>query len=48
LIRLPDQNRQITIGLENVDYGEPLIYYAPFNMRLGLQFNFWKRPSHFA
>jgi Carboxypeptidase regulatory-like domain len=39
-VRLPDQNRQITIGLENTDYGKPLIYYAPFNMRLGLQLNF--------
>lgn len=39
-LRLPDQNRQITIGLDNVDYGKPLIYYLPFNMRLGLQFSF--------
>jgi len=35
-IRLPDQNRQLTVGVNNVDFLKPNSFYAPFNMRLGM------------
>jgi hypothetical protein len=39
-IRLPDQNFQTTVGVLNVDYLKPASFYTPFNMRLGLRFEF--------
>lgn len=39
-IRLPDQNFQTTVGVLNVDFGKPVSFYTPFNMRLGLRFEF--------
>jgi hypothetical protein len=39
-VRLPDQNRQLTVGQDNVDYQKPLSYRLPFNMRLGLKLEF--------
>ncbi|HVS82693.1 MAG TPA: carboxypeptidase regulatory-like domain-containing protein [Pyrinomonadaceae bacterium] len=36
-IRLPNQNRQVTVGVDNVDFLKPVSFYAPFNMRLGLR-----------
>jgi hypothetical protein len=39
-VRLPDQNRQISVGENNVDYQKPLSYRLPFNMRLGLKLDF--------
>jgi hypothetical protein len=36
-IRLPNQNRQVTVGVDNVDFLKPASFYAPFNMRLGLR-----------
>ena len=39
-LRLPDQNRQTTVGVNNVDFGKPASFYAPFNMRLGMRFEF--------
>ena len=46
-IRLPDQNRQLTVGQENVDFMKPSSggfgtrgYYLPFNMRFGLKLDF--------
>jgi hypothetical protein len=37
---LPDQNRQISVGVNNPDYQTPLSYRLPFNMRLGLKLDF--------
>jgi len=39
-IRLPDQNRQTTVGVNNVDFGKPVSFYTPFNLRLGARFEF--------
>jgi hypothetical protein len=39
-VRLPDQNRQLTVGQNNVDFLKPLSYRLPFNMRLGLKLEF--------
>jgi hypothetical protein len=39
-VRLPDQNRQISAGTDNVDFLTPLSYYVPFSARLGLRFEF--------
>jgi hypothetical protein len=39
-VRLPDQNRQVSVGADNVDYQKPLSYRLPFNMRLGLKLDF--------
>jgi hypothetical protein len=39
-VRLPDQNRQLTVGQDNGDFGKPLSYRLPFNMRLGLKLEF--------
>ncbi len=46
-IRLPDQNRQLTVGQENVDFSKPSSagfgtrgYHLPFNMRFGLKLDF--------
>jgi hypothetical protein len=42
-LRLPDQNRQLTVGQDNVDFLKPFPlqgYYLPFNMRLGVKIEF--------
>lgn len=39
-IRLPDQTRQTTVAINNVDFGKPVSFYTPFNLRLGLRFEF--------
>lgn len=39
-IRLSNQFRESTAGQLNPDFGKPAIYYAPFNMRLGLKLDF--------
>lgn len=39
-LRLPDQFRQTTVGVNNVDFLKPSSFYTPFNMRLGLRFEF--------
>ena len=39
-IRLPNQNRQLTVGVNNVDFLKPVSFYAPFNMRLGVRLEF--------
>lgn len=39
-IRLPNQNRQLTVGQNNVDFGKPVSFYLPFNMRVGLRLDF--------
>jgi hypothetical protein len=43
-LRLPDQNRQVSVGFNNVDFLQPAIgtagYYPPFNLRLGVRFEF--------
>ena len=39
-LRLPDQNFQTTVGVLNPDFLKPLAFYAPFNMRLGMRFEF--------
>jgi hypothetical protein len=39
-LRLPDQNFQQSVGVPNPDYRTPVSYYAPFNMRLGIRFEF--------
>jgi hypothetical protein len=39
-VRLPDQNRERTGPAPNVDFGTPLFYRLPFNMRLGLKLDF--------
>ena len=39
-LRLPDQFFQSSVGVLNVDYLKPASFYTPFNMRLGLRFEF--------
>jgi hypothetical protein len=44
-VRLPDQNKSLTFdpvlgNPPNPDFLKPVVYYAPFNMRLGLRFEF--------
>ncbi|HKQ90967.1 MAG TPA: TonB-dependent receptor [Blastocatellia bacterium] len=39
-IRLPDQNRQISVGFDNPDFQKPLSYRLPFAMTLGLKLDF--------
>lgn len=44
-VRLPDQNKSLTFdpvlgNPPNPDFLKPISYYAPFNMRLGLRFEF--------
>ena len=39
-IRLPDQFRQNSVAVPNVDFLTPVSFYTPFNMRLGLRFEF--------
>lgn len=39
-VRLPDQNRQLSVGVNNGDYQKPLSYRLPFNMYTGLKLEF--------
>ena len=39
-IRQPQEFAETTIGVPNVDFLKPRSFYAPFNMRLGLRFEF--------
>jgi hypothetical protein len=39
-IRLVDQNFESTAGQLNPDFTKPASYHGPFNMRLGLRFEF--------
>jgi hypothetical protein len=39
-VRLPDQNRERTGPVPNVDFSKPLLYRLPFNMTLGLKLDF--------
>ena len=39
-VRLPDQRAQLTVGQPNVDFLKPNLFYLPFNMRLGVRFEF--------
>ena len=45
-VRLPDQNKSLSFdpatgtNPPNPDFLKPVVYYAPFNMRLGLRFEF--------
>jgi hypothetical protein len=39
-LRLPDQNFQTTVNVPNVDFLKPSSFYTPFNMRLGVRFEF--------
>jgi hypothetical protein len=43
-VRLPDQRRQLSVGIDNVDFLKPsntfTAFYAPFNMRLGVRLEF--------
>jgi hypothetical protein len=39
-IRLIDQNFEVQAGVPNVDFAKPGSFRAPFNMRLGLRFDF--------
>ena len=39
-IRQPQEFAETTIGVPNVDFLKPRSFYAPFNMRLGMRFEF--------
>ncbi|MGH9798825.1 MAG: hypothetical protein ACRD82_00530, partial [Blastocatellia bacterium] len=39
-LRLSSQFRESTAGQLNPDFGKPVIYHPPFNMRLGLKLEF--------
>jgi hypothetical protein len=39
-IRRPIEFREISVGVNNVDFGNPRQFHPPFNMRLGLRFEF--------
>ena len=39
-VRLPNQDFQLNGGVPNVDFLKPELFYQPFNMRLGLRFEF--------
>jgi hypothetical protein len=39
-IRQPQEFRELSLGVNNVDFLKPRSFYAPFNMRLGLRFEF--------
>jgi hypothetical protein len=36
-LRLPDQNRQLSVGQNNVDFLQPNNFHLPFSMRLGVR-----------
>ena len=37
-VRLPNQDFQLNGGVPNVDFLQPQLFYLPFNMRLGMRF----------
>ncbi|MDQ1707054.1 MAG: hypothetical protein QOJ88_265 [Pyrinomonadaceae bacterium] len=39
-VRLPDQNRQLSGGINNVDFLQPRFFHPAFNMRLGARLEF--------
>jgi hypothetical protein len=39
-VRLPNQFRELSVGVNNVDFLTPLLFHPPFNMRLGMRFEF--------
>src|ERR1051325_1373969 len=39
-VRRPIENRQLAGGANNVDFLKPRVFHLPFNMRLGLRFEF--------
>lgn len=39
-LRLPDQSRQLTVGLDNEDFLKPLSYHTPARLRLGIRLDF--------
>jgi hypothetical protein len=39
-VRQPQEFRETSAGVNNVDFLKPRSFYAPFNMRLGLRFEF--------
>lgn len=39
-IRQPQEFRELSLGSPNVDFLQPRSFYAPFNMRLGMRFEF--------
>jgi hypothetical protein len=39
-LRLPDQNRQITVGQDNQDFLKPLSFHSPRMLRLGMRLEF--------
>jgi carboxypeptidase family protein len=39
-VRRPIENRQLSGGINNVDFLQPRNFHLPFNMRLGLRFEF--------
>ena len=39
-VRLPNQFRELSVGTNNVDFLQPLLFHPAFNMRLGMRFEF--------
>jgi len=39
-LRLPDQSRQLTVGLDNEDFLKPSSYHTPARLRLGIRLDF--------
>lgn len=39
-VRRPIENRQLSGGINNVDFLQPRVFHLPFNMRLGLRLEF--------
>lgn len=39
-VRQPQEFRELSLGSPNVDFLKPRSFYAPFNMRLGMRFEF--------
>ncbi len=39
-VRRPIENRQLSGGINNVDFLAPRVFHLPFNMRLGMRLEF--------
>jgi hypothetical protein len=39
-VRFPTQFRELDLAAENPDFLKPAAFYLPFNMRLGVRFEF--------
>jgi hypothetical protein len=39
-VRRPNELREISVGVNNVDFLQPRLFHLPFNMRLGARFEF--------